>query len=109
MVTFGRCELSNHQIRVHLLKRGLCNLLMVMDFSVVFGMRGMLVGVIGLHEINHMHRKTSIGHYLDKQFEGHGIMTQAVEALIKYCFDEIDSKSNWRSVPQFIMKKSSYS
>lgn len=34
--------------------------------------------------------KTSIGYYLDKQFEGHGIMTQAVEALIKYCFDEID-------------------
>ena len=60
-----------------------------MDFSVVFGM-GTLVGVIGLHEINHMHRKTSLGYYLDKQFEGRGIMTQAVEALIKYCFDEID-------------------
>ena len=29
-------------------------------------------------------------YYLDKQFEGRGIMTQAVEALIKYCFDEID-------------------
>ncbi|HCU9712781.1 TPA: GNAT family N-acetyltransferase [Staphylococcus aureus] len=51
---------------------------------------GTLVGVIGLHEINHMHRKTSLGYYLDKQFEGHGIMTQAVEALIKYCFDEIE-------------------
>ena len=51
---------------------------------------GTLVGVIGLHEINHMHRKTSLGYYLDKQFEGRGIMTQAVEALIKYCFDEID-------------------
>ncbi len=37
-----------------------------------------------------MHRKTSLGYYLDKQFEGHGIMTQAVEALIKYCFDEIE-------------------
>ena len=35
-------------------------------------------------------RKTSLGYYLDKQFEGRGIMTQAVEALIKYCFDEID-------------------
>ena len=34
--------------------------------------------------------ENSIGYYLDKQFEGHGIMTQAVEALIKYCFDEID-------------------
>ncbi|WP_141707708.1 GNAT family N-acetyltransferase, partial [Staphylococcus aureus] len=32
----------------------------------------------------------SLGYYLDKQFEGRGIMTQAVEALIKYCFDEID-------------------
>lgn len=51
---------------------------------------GTLVGVIGLHEINRMHRKTSLGYYLDKQFEGHGIMTQAVEALIKYCFEELD-------------------
>ena len=34
--------------------------------------------------------KTSLGYYLDKEFEGHGIMTQAVEALIKYCFEELD-------------------
>ncbi len=34
---------------------------------------GTLVGVIGLHEINHMHRKTSLGYYLDKQFEVMGL------------------------------------
>lgn len=72
------------------IKRGLLQFADGHGFQCGIWYEGMLVGVIGLHEINHMHRKTSIGYYLDKQFEGHGIMTQAVEALIKYCFDEID-------------------
>ncbi len=82
-------QLSNHQIRVHLLKRTL-QFADGNGFQCGIWYEGTLVGVIGLHEINHMHRKTSLGYYLDKQFEGHGIMTQAVEALIKYCFEELD-------------------
>lgn len=79
-------QLSNHQIRVHLLKEDADG----NGFQCGIWYEGTLVGVIGLHEINHMHRKTSLGYYLDKQFECHGIMTQAVEALIKYCFEELD-------------------
>lgn len=72
------------------IKRGLLQFADGNGFQCGIWYVGTLVGVIGLHEINHMHRKTSLGYYLDKQFEGRGIMTQAVEALIKYCFDEID-------------------
>lgn len=72
------------------IKRGLLQFSDGNGFQCGIWYEGTLVGVIGLHEINHMHRKTSLGYYLDKQFEGHGIMTQAVEALIKYCFEELD-------------------
>lgn len=72
------------------IKRGLLQFADGNGFQCGIWYEGTLVGVIGLHEINHMHRKTSLGYYLDKQFEGHGIMTQAVEALIKYCFEELD-------------------
>ena len=72
------------------IKRGLLQFADGNGFQCGIWYEGTLVGVIGLHEINHTHRKTSLGYYLDKQFECHGIMTQAVEALIKYCFEELD-------------------
>ncbi len=73
------------------IKRGLLQFADGDGFQCGIWYEGTLVGVIGLHEINHMHRKTSLGRLLfNKQFEGHGIMTRAVEALIKYCFEELD-------------------
>ncbi len=58
------------------IKRGLLQFADGNGFQCGIWYEGTLVGVIGLHEINHMHRKTSLGYYLDKEFEGHGIMTQ---------------------------------
>ncbi|CDR22493.1 GNAT family N-acetyltransferase [Staphylococcus schweitzeri] len=71
------------------IKRGLLQFADGNGFQCGIWYEGTLAGVIGLHEINHMHRKTSLGYYLDKQYEGQGVMTQAVEALIKYCFEEV--------------------
>src|SRR5580704_7839767 len=39
--------------------------------------RGALCGVIGLHDIDHPNRSTSIGYWLDVGHEGKGIMTAA--------------------------------
>lgn len=50
---------------------------------------GQLAGVIGLHYIDRMNQRTSIGYYLAKQFERGGIMTTATQALIDYCFTEL--------------------
>lgn len=49
-----------------------------------------LVGCIGLHELNRMHDKTSIGYWLGAEFQGQGIMTQAVQALVNYSFEELE-------------------
>lgn len=48
-----------------------------------------LVGVIGLHYINWLSERTSIGYYIDKDYQGLGIITKCTKFLIDYCFKEI--------------------
>lgn len=49
-----------------------------------------LVGVIGLHYIDTVNRKTSIGYYLGESHQKKGIMTQCTKAIIDYAFNELD-------------------
>lgn len=41
-----------------------------------------MCGSIGLHEINQRDRYTSIGYWIDREYEGRGIMTRACRAII---------------------------
>lgn len=50
---------------------------------------GQLVGMIGLHYIDWKNRKTSIGYYLAKSYEGKGIMTSCVRQTLHYIFQEL--------------------
>ena len=45
-----------------------------------------LIGAIGLHSIDWYNKQTSIGYYLAEGFEGKGIMTRSVNALLNYIF-----------------------
>ncbi len=49
-----------------------------------------LAGCIGLHELNRVHKKTSIGYWLGTRFVGKGLMTNAVKALTTYCFTTLE-------------------
>lgn len=51
---------------------------------------GVLVGSIGLQQIDWYNRNTSIGYFLAKGMEGNGIMTRAVQALLNYIFNELE-------------------
>ncbi len=51
--------------------------------------KGELAGSIGLHQIDWYNSTASVGYYLAKNAEGHGIMTRAVKALINYAFFEL--------------------
>lgn len=51
--------------------------------------KGQLAGVIGLHYIDRNNRKTSIGYWLAESFQGHGLMTKACRALIRYAFEQL--------------------
>lgn len=48
-----------------------------------------LVGCIGLHELDTLHKKTSLGYWLGHNAVGKGNMTKAVKALTTYCFEEL--------------------
>jgi ribosomal-protein-serine acetyltransferase len=43
---------------------------------------GELCGAVALHTINRRDRNTSIGYWLDSEYEGRGIMTQACRAIV---------------------------
>ena len=48
--------------------------------------RNTLAGCIGLHEFDTTNHRTSLGYWLGSDFQGKGIMTQSVQALLTYCF-----------------------
>ncbi|QQK79413.1 GNAT family N-acetyltransferase [Salicibibacter cibi] len=49
---------------------------------------GVLVGVIGLHDIDWMNRKTSLGYWLSEAYTGQGIMTKAAQAVLAIVFND---------------------
>jgi ribosomal-protein-serine acetyltransferase len=55
--------------------------------------KGKLAGVIGLHEINWVNDSTAIGYWLGEEFRGNGIMTRTCQAVINYCFAELNLKN----------------
>lgn len=50
--------------------------------------KGELAGMAGFHSIDWPNRLTSIGYWLGEKYQGHGIMTAAVKALIDLAFSE---------------------
>lgn len=50
---------------------------------------GEFVGVSGLHSIDWTMRKFEIGYWMDKKFEGKGLMTEACERITQFAFEEL--------------------
>lgn len=50
---------------------------------------GEFIGASGLHRINWDVRKFEIGYWIDSRFEGKGLMTEAVERITKFAFEEL--------------------
>lgn len=51
--------------------------------------KGTLVGSIGLHQIDWYNKIASIGYYLAKNAEGHGIITRTVKGVLNYAFYDL--------------------
>ncbi|WOV84019.1 GNAT family protein [Sporosarcina jeotgali] len=47
---------------------------------------GEIAGMIGFHKIDWMNKSTSLGYWIGERFQGNGIMTDAVRAMIDYAF-----------------------
>ena len=53
---------------------------------------GEFIGVTGFHRINWDVPKVEIGYWLDSRHEGKGYMTEAVESLTKFAFEELGAR-----------------
>jgi ribosomal-protein-serine acetyltransferase len=59
-------------------------------FDLLILLNNEIVGVIGLREIDHFNKTTSIGYWLGKDFQGKGLMTKSCRALTNYCFESLN-------------------
>lgn len=50
--------------------------------------KGQLAGGIGFHYFDWLNRRTEIGYWLAKSFQGKGIMTRATRSMVDYAFNE---------------------
>jgi ribosomal-protein-serine acetyltransferase len=60
------------------------------DYSTSVFYQDELVGSVGLHIRDKVARKAEIGYWLAENFNGKGIMTRAVRAMIDYCFTTLN-------------------
>ena len=58
-------------------------------FTCGIRLRGRLVGVVGLHGIDRVNRKTSIGYWVAESRQGQGLVTRACRALLGHLFDDL--------------------
>ncbi len=57
-------------------------------FQVAIVCDGSIVGAVGFHGVDWLHRSTSIGYWLDAAHQGRGIMTRAVRAPVDHALRE---------------------
>lgn len=59
------------------------------EVSFVIKYQDLIVGRVGLHNIDHEHKHASIGYWLTKNAEGKGIITRCCKTLIAYAFSQL--------------------
>ncbi|MEO8399027.1 MAG: GNAT family protein [Ignavibacteriaceae bacterium] len=59
-------------------------------FENIIKYKNQIAGITGLLYINHFNRKTEIGYWLGREFNGRGIMTEACARVINNCFTKLN-------------------
>ena len=59
------------------------------SFSAGIWFKGKIAGGIGLHAIDWVNKKTSIGYWISEDCQGHGLVTRSCIALIDYAINEL--------------------
>ncbi len=56
------------------------------NFGIVLKQTGKIIGMVGLRSLDKFVRKADVGYWLGKKYWGHGIATEALEAIVKFAF-----------------------
>ena len=80
--------LTSDDIRKFLMR---CQEQFAVKEAVEFGIKydGEWVGSVGFHTVKQAHEWAEIGYWLDADYQGKGVMTESVKALMKYGFEEL--------------------
>lgn len=63
------------------------------NWAITFKDSPKLIGIIGHYRIKPEHYRSEIGYMILPEFQGKGIITEAVKAVVKYGFDEMNLHS----------------
>jgi len=59
------------------------------EYAFVITENGIVIGRIGVYKIDHQNKIGEIGYWLAEYVQGKGITTSACEALLSFCFNEL--------------------
>ena len=59
------------------------------EYAFVIAENGIVIGRIGVYKIDHQNKIGEIGYWLAEYVQGKGITTSACEALLSFCFNEL--------------------
>ena len=48
------------------------------------------IGIVDLHDINMEHKRASVGYWLGQEFQGRGIMAEALKKLLEFGFETLN-------------------
>lgn len=60
------------------------------SFNALIILNDHIVGTIGFHDLDRPNRRASIGYWVDKDYEGRGIITRCCRVLVEYLFDTME-------------------
>jgi RimJ/RimL family protein N-acetyltransferase len=58
----------------------------------------LLVGTIGIKDIDYVNKKANIGYWIGKQYQGKGIATECIKIVVNYAFDVLKLEESSASV-----------
>ncbi|MFP3398596.1 GNAT family N-acetyltransferase, partial [Brevibacterium sp. SIMBA_078] len=59
-------------------------------WGITFKEQGMVIGSCGFHNMVSQHSRTDIGFVLSKDYWGNGIAFEAVEAILRYGYEQMN-------------------
>ena len=60
------------------------------SFGFTILVSGKAVGVMGTHNVDYTNQRTTIGYWISQDYEGKGIVSKGVNALLQFCFEDLN-------------------
>src|SRR5215213_8810253 len=64
----------------------------VIEYKNMLESKPLLVGTIGIKDIDYVNKKANIGYWIGKQYQGKGIATECIKIVVNYAFDILKLK-----------------